>query len=141
MPKIIITEKTLKIALHEIDKWSGKLTWDLYSERLAKALGEKKISRHTLLSYPVLVESFNAKKDALKKAASNTDTVGRDITLDFAKQQISILEAKVSRLEKQNNLLHEQFVRWQNNLYMMPGVDMEKVHKQIDKPLPSVIRR
>ena len=113
MPKIIITEKTLKIALHEIDKWSGKLTWDLYSERLAKALGEKKISRHTLLSYPVLVESFNAKKDALKKAASNTDTVGRDITLDFAKQQISILEAKVSRLEKQNNLLNEQFVRWQ----------------------------
>ncbi len=141
MPKIIITEKTLKIALHEIDKWSGKLTWDLYSVRLAKALGEKKISRHTLLSYPVLVESFNAKKDALKKAASNTDTVGRDITLDFAKQQISILEAKVNRLEKQNNLLSEQFVRWQNNLYMMPGVDLEKVNKQIDKPLPSVNRR
>lgn len=141
MPKLIITEKSLPIALHEIDKWSGKLTWERFAERLAIALGEKRISRHTLLSYQVLVEAFNAKKDALREAATNLEPVGRDITLDFAKQQITILEAKVNRLEKQNSLLSEQFVRWQNNLYMMPGVDMEKVKHQIDKPLPSINRR
>lgn len=141
MPKKIITESTMPIALHEIDKWTGKLTWDQYAERLALALGEKRISRHTLLSYPVLVEAFNAKKNALKAAAQNSDKDDRDITLEFAKQQIATLEAKVTRLEKQNNLLSEQFVRWQHNLYMMPRVDMEKLNAQIDKPLPAVKRR
>lgn len=140
MPKKIITENTLPIALHELDKWSGKLTWDLYAERLASALGEARISRHTLLSYPSLVEAFQAKKDALR-AAQNSDNVEQNITLDFAKQQIATLEAKVARLEKQNNLFHEQFVRWQHNLYMMPGVDMEKLNAKLDKPLVAVKRR
>lgn len=141
MPKMIITERTLPVALHEIDKWSGKLTWEKYAERLAFALGEKRISRHTLLSYPVLVEAFNAKKDALRAAAESSSSNGQDITLEFAKQQIATLEAKVNRLEKQNNLLVEQFVRWQHNLYMMPGVDMEKLNAQLDKPLQAVSRR
>lgn len=140
MPKKIITESTLPIALHEIDKWSGKLTWELYAERLASVLGEKRISRHTLLSYQVLVEAFNDKKSALR-TAHESGSQERDITLEFAKQQIATLEAKVARLEKQNNLLSEQFVRWQHNLYMMPRVDMEKLNAQIDKPLPGIIRR
>ncbi len=141
MPKIIITEKSLPIALHEIDKWFGKLTWERFAERLAIALGEKRISRHTLLSYPVIVEAFNAKKDAQRVAASNLDPGERDITLDFAKQQITILEAKVTRLEKENRLFSEQFARWQNNLYMMPGVDMGKLLDQLNNPLPPVNRR
>lgn len=140
MPKKIITENTLPIALHELDKWFGKLTWDLYAERLALALGETRISRHTLLSYPSLVEAFQAKKEALR-STQNSDNVEQDITLDFAKQQIAILEAKVARLEKQNNLFCEQFIRWQHNLYMMPNVDMEKLNAQLDKPLVAVKRR
>lgn len=141
MPKKIITESTLPIALHQIDKWAGKLTWELYAERLATALGEQRISRYTLLSYPVLVEAFNAKKDALRAATQNSDGNGRNVTLDFAKQEIATLEAKVARLEKQNDLLREQFVRWQHNLYMMPRVDMEKLNAQINKPMPAVNRR
>ena len=140
MPKKIITESTLPIALHEKDKWSGKLTWELYAARLASVLGEKRISRHTLLSYQVLVEAFNDKKNALR-SAHESDTHEPDITLEFAKQEIATLEAKVARLEKQNTLLTEQFVRWQHNLYMMPRVDMEKFNVQIDKPLPAVKRR
>ncbi|MFA6015686.1 MAG: hypothetical protein WC742_11530 [Gallionellaceae bacterium] len=140
MPKKIITESTLPIALHEIDKWSGKLTWELYAEQLASVLGEKRISRHTLLSYQVLVEAFNDKKSALKLAQESTP-LEQDITVEFAKQQIAILEATVARLEKQNKLMSEQFVRWQHNLYMMPRVDMEKLNAQIDKPLPAVKRR
>ena len=141
MPKLIITEKTLPIALHELDKWSGKLTWERFAERLAQALGEKRISRHTLLSYPALVEAFNAKKDALREAALNPSISEPNVTLEFAKQQIATLEAKVARLEKQIDLQREQFVRWQHNLYMMPRVDMEKLNATLDKPLPAVKRR
>lgn len=141
MPKKIITEKTLPIALHELDKWSEKLTWERFAERLAQALGEKRISRHTLLSYPALVEAFNAKKDALREAASNANSGEPDVTLEFAKQQIATLEAKVTRLEKQIDLHREQFVRWQHNLYMMRRVDMEKLNATLDKPLPEIKRR
>ena len=138
MPKKIITEKTLPIALHELDKWIGKLTWNSYAEQLAKVLGEEKISRHTLLSYPALVEAFNDRKDSLKEATENKEP---DITLDHAKEQIEMLEAKVQRLEKQNEKLLEQFVRWQHNAYMTPGVDMKVLNKQLDKPLPEIDRR
>jgi len=141
VPKKIITESTLPVALHHIDKWSGKLTWELYAERLALALGEKRISRHTLLTYKVLVEAFNAKKDALRASAQDSGAKEPDITLDFAKQEIATLEAKVARLEKLNDLLREQFVRWQYNFYMMPGVDMEKLNAKLDKGMVAVKRR
>jgi len=141
VPKKIITEGTVPIALHHIDKWAGKLTWELYAERLAKALGQTRISRHTLLSYPVLVEAFNAKKDALKASSKNSEGKESNVTLDFAKQEIATLEAKVARLERQNDLLRQQFVRWQHNLYMMPGVDMEKLNAAVDKPMVAVNRR
>lgn len=141
MPKIIITENTLPIALHELDNWSEKLTWERFAERLAQALGEKRISRHTLLSYPVLVEAYNAKKDALREAALNPGAGAPNVTLEFAKQQIATLEAKVTRLEKQIDLHREQFVRWQHNLYMMPRVDMEKLNATLDTPLAAVKRR
>ena len=138
MPKQIITEKTLKVALHELDNWSGKLTWDRYAQQLAKALGEDTISRHTLMSYKVLVEAFRERKESLKEA-KNSDAP--DITLEFAKKQITMLEAKVKRLDSQNEKLLEQFVRWQHNAYMMPKVDMKLLNQQLDRPLPQVNRR
>lgn len=141
MPKKIITDKTIPIALHELDKWSGKLTWELFGDRLAQALGEKRISRHTLLSYPALVEAYNARKDALRDIGAVTVSVEADLTIEFAKQQIATLEAKVTRLEKEIELHREQFVRWQHNLYMMPRVDMEKLNATLDKPLPAIKRR
>lgn len=141
MPKKIITDKTIPIALHELDKWSGKLTWELFGDRLAQALGEKRISRHTLLSYPALVEAYNARKDALRDIGALTVNVEADLTIEFAKQQIATLEAKVTRLEKEIELHREQFVRWQHNLYMMPRVDMEKLNATLDKPLPAIKRR
>jgi hypothetical protein len=138
MPKNIITEKTLPLALHELDKWSGKLTWDSYAEHLAKVLGEKSISRHTLMSYRVLSEAFNDRKDSIKEAIENKEP---DITLEYAKKEIEMLEAKVQRLNKKNDKLLQQFVRWQHNAYMTPGVDMAVLNRQFDKPLPEVDRR
>ena len=141
MPKIIITETTLPIALHEIAQWSEKLTWERFAERLAERLGEKSISRHTLLSYSSLVEAFNAKKDALREVANKPRAVESELSVEFAKKQIETLEAKVMQLERQNNLLLQQFVRWQHNLYMMPRVDMEKLNVQLDTPLPELKRK
>jgi hypothetical protein len=140
VPKKIITEQTLPIALAELDRWSGKLTWALFAERLAEIFGEKSISRHTLLSYPELVDAFNGRKKDLKEFKQHQDKVS-DITLESALKKIDTLEASLSRLERENAVLTEQFVRWQHNLYMMPGVDLEKLNREIDKPLVPINRR
>lgn len=131
----------MPLALHEIDQWKGKLTWELFAAKLSVSLGEESISRYTLMSYPPLVEAFKAKKEALKDAAMSLSGGNPDFTLEFAKDQIATLEAKVARLEKQIDLFREQFVRWQHNLYMMPGVDMEKLNASIDKPMQAKIQK
>ena len=124
--------------MHELDRWNGKLTWNSFADKLATIFGEKAISRHTLLSYPALVEAFNDRKKYLKESVKNIEN---DITLEFAKGQILILEAKVERLENQNEKLLEQFIRWQHNAYMMPNVDITALNQRWDKPLPEVNRR
>ncbi|WP_108447051.1 hypothetical protein [Halomonas denitrificans] len=140
MPKKIITPQTLLIALEEIDRWSGKLTWELFSQHLAKVLGEKAISRHTLLSYPELVDAFKQRKKSIKVEKEN-QPVRSDVTLEGAMERIGELEAKNARLVRENERLKEQFVRWQYNLYMMPGVDMFSLSQQLDKPLSQIDRR
>lgn len=140
MPKKIITSRTLPTVLDELDCWTGKLTWDLFCQHLAGVLKVKSISRHTLLSYPELVDAFKQKKNAIKESKSS-ESLPADMTLESALRRIDELEAKSSRLEAENDRLKEQFVRWQYNLYMMPGVDMDRLNQQVDKPLAKVDRR
>jgi len=140
MPKKIVTDRNLSIALSELDSWSGKLTWELYGKHLAGVLGVDSISRHTLLSYPELVAHFNRRKKDIKEAQAQSKNEV-DFTIESALKQIETLEAKVKRLEHENEALQERFVRWQHNLYMMPNVDMEKLNQVIDRPLVPVNRQ
>lgn len=140
MPKVVITEQNIPLALHTLDKWQGKLTWDLYCEKLAEVLGiEGGISRHTLLNYPQITQAFGLKKDQIKEK-KNKGIVDGDVTIAKLRVENETLVAKINRLEKQVNDYKEQFVRWQHNLYMMPGVDLEKLDTEMDKPLTPVSR-
>jgi hypothetical protein len=139
MPKIVITERNLPLALHTLDKWKGKLTWGFYAAKLAEVLGVGSISRHTLLKYPEITQAFELKKQQLadKKSEGVVDDDARIAMLQAGNEA---LEAKINRLEDTVNRYKEQFVRWQSNLYMMPGVDMEKLDSEINKPLVAVDR-
>lgn len=139
MPKKIITEDTIPLVLEELDKWSDKLTWNLFAEHLASVLGEKSISRYTLLSYPQIVESFKDRKKDLKGV--NKNKIKTNDSQNCSQNKIDMLESKVRRLEKENTCLKEQFIRWQYNLYMMPDVDMENLNSKLDRPLVEVSRR
>ena len=139
MPKVVITADTLPVALHLLDKWTGKLTWSLYAEKLAMTLGVDSISRHTLFMYSEIVQAFNLKKDQLRDNANMATVVG-DVTIDMLLQEIATLEAKLKRLEDKNEKYKEKFVRWQYNIYMMPGVNFEKLEKELDSPLPKIDR-
>ncbi|CUK01018.1 hypothetical protein PH7735_02402 [Shimia thalassica] len=136
----LINEEAMTRILNELDGWQGKMTWPLVGEMIAKQIGVRSISRHTLLSYPQLVEAFRARKAELKssKATKAGETV--DHTLEAALLEIEKLEAKVARLQRERDLYVEQFARWQYNLYRMPGVNMVTLNEQLNKPLPKTNR-
>lgn len=134
MPKKIITKATLPKIMRELDRWDGKLTWPLFCERAAKVLDVPSISKHTMYLYPAVKERFQQRQKDLREAR---DALPRDFTLDAAIRRITDLEAEVKRLEDTNNLLLDQFRRWQYNAYAN-NVRMDLL--ALDKPLPEVNR-
>ncbi len=134
MPKQIVTKTTLPKIMRELDRWEGKLTWPLFCERVAKVLGVSSISKHTMYLYPAIKERFQQRQRDLRETR---DSLPRDFTLDAATRRIADLEAQIKRLEDTNNLLLDQFRRWQYNAYAN-NVRMDLL--ALDKPLPDVNR-
>lgn len=143
MPKKIVTDKTMPAILNILDKWQGKLTWTLFCESVASHLNEKKVSRHTLLSYSKIAQEFEHTKQRLRaEQEAQPEEASSNVTLEWALKEIETLRNKVKRLERDNNLLNQRFIEWQRNYYMMRGVDMVKLDQSelIDKlntPLPK----
>lgn len=134
MPKKIITKATLPKIMRELDRWEGKLTWPLFCGRVAKVLNVPSISKHAMYLYPAIKERFQQRQRDLREAR---DVLPRDFTLDAAIRRIADLEAQVQRLQDTNNLLLDQFRRWQYNAYAN-NVRMDML--TWDKPLPEVNR-
>jgi len=120
--------------MRELDRWDGKLTWPLFCERVAKVLNIDSVSKHTMYLYPTIKERFQQRQQDLRQIH---DALPRDYTLDVAIRRIADLEAQVKRLEETNNLLLDQFRRWQYNAYAN-NVRMDML--ALDKPLPEVNR-
>lgn len=136
MPKKIVTEKTMPIILHELDKWSGELDWTLFANRISQIVHQD-IQWRGLHRYKNIVEAFNDTKRRLK---NEKQEASEDVTLDAALREIQTLEAKNKRLNKEVNLLREQHVRWLENIRKMPNVDITKLNQQLNKPLPKLNR-
>lgn len=134
MPKKIITKASLPKVMRELDRWEGKLTWPLFCDRVAKVLGVASVSKHTMYLYPAIKERFQHRQKDLREAR---DALPRDYTLEVAMRRVADLEAQVKRLEETNNLLLDQFRRWQYNAYAN-NVRMDLL--AWNKPLPEVNR-
>ena len=132
MPKRIVTRKSLPKILRELDRWEGKLTWNLFCAHIAKVLQVESVSRHTLLRYDQIRHRFKVRQQELREGI---DREPRNFALETAVKRIRNLEAQVRRLDETNTLLLEQFERWQYNAYTH-GLDENK----LNAPLPAVNR-
>ena len=130
-----IDVKEMKIIESILNKWSGKLTWDLFAVSVARALDKPSISKFTLMSYESVKQAFNLRKKTLREAKSTVIASMGDVTIDMLIKENEELRSQISHLKKlleeKESLWADQYRRWQYNLSQMPNVDLAT----LDRPL------
>lgn len=130
-----IDVKEMKVIESLLNKWSGKLTWDLFAVSVARALDKPSISKFTLMSYEPVKQAFNLRKKTLREAKSTVIASMGDVTIDMLIKENEELRSQISHLKKlleeKESLWADQYRRWQYNLSQMPNVDLAI----LDRPL------
>jgi hypothetical protein len=127
-----LTEDRIKVVIDILDGWKGKLTWDLLLDAVQTATGLR-YSRFTFADYPQIANAFSLKKDALRGTWTGERSQPRDERVRAALEQVERYKAKAERLEKENQLLLEQFVTWATNAERK-GVTMTMLNAPLPKP-------
>ena len=130
-----IDVKEMKVIENILNKWSGKLTWDLFAVSVAKALDRPSISKFTLMSYEHVKQVFNIRKKTLREAKSTVIASMGDVTIDMLIKENTELRNQISHLKRlhdeRETLWADQYRTWQYNLSQMPNVDLSI----LDRPL------
>lgn len=138
MPKVRsrapnLNDETIERIVQILDAWSGKLSWKLFIAAITTQL-HRTYARQTLNNYERIREGFVARKKELTgQERKSTDFKSQELQL--ATQRIEHLEAEIARLNRENNMLLEQFVRWAYNASTRQlNLDF------LNKPLPIINR-
>jgi len=134
MPKKVITQDTLPVFLHVLDTWSGKLTWDLYTKRMATRLKEVSIAVVTLKSHRQISEAFRQAKERLS-AETTQDISQHGATAEVLKKENQVLKSQLERALHDVEALQLVFNTLVSNLYMIDGLDMNALQKAMTTPL------
>jgi len=127
-----LTTERLQTVIDILDAWSGKLTWDLLLDAIQQATGFR-YSRFTFAEYPQIANAFAFKKAALRGTWNAAPSEPRDEKVRAAIAQTDRYKSRVKRLEKENQLLLEQFVIWAHNAERR-GVTMMMLNAPLPKP-------
>lgn len=135
MKNKLINVKEMKVIEKILNRWSGKLTWDLFAVSVAEALDKPSISKFTLMSYEPVKQVFNIRKKTLREAKSTVIASMGDVTIDMLIKENTELRNQISHLnrllDERETLWADQYRRWQYNLSQMPNVDLAN----LDSPL------
>lgn len=122
-----LSDKGIDAAVKLLDGWAGKLTWERYLTVLELEIGHK-YTKAAMLRHPRIADAWRHAKDR----SSNVSEGGYgNVALSQAQARIKRLESRVERLERENNLLLEQFLRWSYNAASR-GLSPEV----LERPLP-----
>jgi len=127
-----LSDERIGKVIEVLDEWKGKLTWELLLGEVEKAIGHR-YSRFTFAEYPEIANAFTLKKDALRDTLPRARGEPRDERLRAALVQVERYQAKIYRLEAENQLLIEQFVTWATNAERK-GVTLDTLNAPLPKP-------
>ncbi|KAE8438443.1 hypothetical protein [Vreelandella piezotolerans] len=137
MPKKIITEQSLPIAVGLLHSWQGKLTWELYATKLAKRLKVDRIAKRSLYKHDEIVEVYHQVKARLREqppAPKSTDS-----TIEGLRRENEKLQSALKHQTQKVNNLQQAILRLQRNAYLFPGMDTKKLQELLTNPLPDTI--
>ena len=127
-----LSDEAIEKAVKLLDGWSGKLTWDRYLSVLAVDLGHH-YTKVAMLNQPRVRSAWD---EAKTRSRQSSVGVGfGDVAIAQAKARIETLQNRVQRLEKENEALLAQFLRWSHNANRL-GLSP----KDLDRPLPIASR-
>ena len=128
-----LTDANIEKAVLVLDGWAGNLIWDRYLVILELEIGHK-YTKAAMLRQPRIKAAWDLAK---ARARESAPAIGHgDVALTLSAKRIEQLEDRVERLQKENNQLLEQFVRWAHNA-VRHGLAL----KDLDRPLPVSIRK
>lgn len=120
------------MVLDLLDGWSGKLTWDLLIAKLLQVTGFE-YSRFTFADYPRIADAFAVKKKSLSGTLPRGPRTPRDEKIQAAQDEARRFKEKAERLERENELLLEQFQTWAVNAERY-GVTIAKLNAPLALP-------
>lgn len=130
-----LDDDAIELIVCLLDGWSGKLTWELLSEAIAKRMGAH-YTRQALDKHARIKLAFQLRKEKL----AGLPRIERERKLSQAETEVIVqrydrLRAENERLVRENNHLLEQFHVWLYNAHLK-GLTRD----YLDTPLPSVDR-
>lgn len=132
-----IDNKIIEEIVGILDGWSGKLTWDLLIEAVAKRFRHT-YSRQALFQHERILSAFQQRKDVLAEARSKTPKPANLHSAEEVEMLVARNERLVAendRLKTENNRLLEQFALWAYNAHTR-GLS----EAFLSQPLPRVDR-
>lgn len=128
-----LDDRTIEKIVQILDGWSGKLSWNLFIVAIEKVT-HITYTRQALNNHGRIKDAFIARKAALI-GRSRKSFDSKSPELQFALQRIARLEAENERLNRENNTLLNQFLRWTYN-----AATRNLSKEFLDQPLPGVNR-
>lgn len=116
-----------------LDGWSGKLTWDLLIQSVARRL-RGTYTRQALHKHERIKRAFMLRKQILSASVGTRKVISPESQV--ANDRVARLEGENARLQMENDRLLEQFVRWAYNAYTR-GLD----EQFLSRPLPTINRQ
>lgn len=134
MPKKIITEQTLPVALGLLHGWQGTLTWELYAKKLGRRLNVDRIAKRSLYKHDEIVEVYHQVKARLKHQSPTEKNT--DATVEKLRKELEKTRSELEYQTQKVNNLQTSILRLQRNAYLFPGMDTKKLKDLLTRQLP-----
>ncbi len=129
----VIDEGVIEVIEHILDKWTGKLTWDLLITAIKASIATE-YTRQALLKHARIAEAFGLRKTSLAKEQGRP--VPKDARTQSLLKTIVALKAENARLKNECEGYRAMFIRWTQNALTVKGLTAEVLNKELP-PYPK----